>query len=132
MISQVKLLRSIEDHLDDIVQLAEKCVTKTNATQTKLTESQLRNLQNIAAATTSLSVLENFLEYQMGREGGRIPRKVGNQIIEDFGNLREKAKEIVATERVDEQFKRKLLIEMIQMYLGFLVRKFVAEHNKDE
>lgn len=116
--------------MDYIVQLAEECITKTNATQTKLTESQLRNLQNMAAATTSLSVLENFLEYQMGREGGRIPRKVGKQIIEDFNNLREKAKEIVATERADEQFKRKLLIEMIQMYLGFLVRKFVAEHNK--
>lgn len=132
MISQVKLLRSVEDHLDYIVQLAEECITKTNATQTKLTESQLRNLQNMAAATTSLSVLKNFLEYQMGREGGRIPGKVGKQIIEDFGNLRKKAEEIVATERVDEQFKRKLLIEMIQMYLGFLVRKFVAEHNKDE
>lgn len=127
MISQVKLLRIVEDHLDDIVQLAEECITKTNATQIKLTESQLRNLQNLAAASNSLRALENFIAYQMGRRN--IPKEVGSQIMDDFQCLSQKAKEIANNENADAQFERKLLTEMIQMYLGFLVRKFVAEHK---
>jgi len=130
MITQVKLLRNVEDQLDDIVQLAEECITKTNATQKEITGSQLRNLQNLAAATNSLRALENFIAYQMGR--GNIPKEVGNQIVEDFQYLCKKAKEIVNNEKADEQFERKLLIEMIQMYLGFLVRKFVAEYKGEE
>ncbi|MEG3064655.1 hypothetical protein [Acetomicrobium sp.] len=127
MISQVKLLRIVEDHLDHIVQLAEECITKTNATQIKLTESQLRNLQNLAAASNSLRALENFIAYQMGRRN--IPKEVGSQIMDDFQCLSQKAKEIANNENADAQFERKLLTEMIQMYLGFLVRKFVAEHK---
>ena len=127
MISQVKLLRIVEDHLDHIVQLAEECITKTNATQIKLTESQLRNLQNLAGASNSLRALENFIAYQMGRRN--IPKKVGSQIMDDFQCLSQKAKEIANNENADAQFERKLLTEMIQMYLGFLVRKFVAEHK---
>jgi len=130
MITQVKLLRNVEDQLDDIVQLAEECITKTNATQKEITGSQLRNLQNLAAATNSLRALENFIAYQMGR--GNIPKEVGNQIMEDFQYLCKKAKEISNSEKADEQFERKLLIEMIQMYLGFLVRKFVAEYKGEE
>jgi len=130
MITQVKLLRNVEDQLDDIVQLAEECITKTNATQKEITGSQLRNLQNLAAATNSLRALENFIAYQMGR--GNIPKEVGNQIMEDFQYLYKKAKEIANNEKADEQFERKLLIEMIQMYLGFLVRKFVAERKGEE
>ncbi|KRT34764.1 hypothetical protein [Acetomicrobium hydrogeniformans] len=130
MITQVKLLRNVEDQLDDIVQLAEECIAKTNATQKEITGSQLRNLQNLAAATNSLRALENFIAYQMGR--GNIPKEVGNQIMEDFQYLYKKAKEIANNEKADEQFERKLLIEMIQMYLGFLVRKFVAERKGEE
>ena len=66
----------------------------------------------------------------MGREN--IPKEVGNQIMEDFQYLCKKAKEISNSEKADEQFERKLLIEMIQMYLGFLVRKFVAEYKGEE
>ena len=120
MISQVKLLRIVEDHLDHIVQLAEECITKTNATQIKLTESQLRNLQNLAAASNSLRALENFIAYQMGRRN--IPKEVGSQIMDDFQCLSQKAKEIANNENADAQFERKLLTEMIQMYLGFLVQ----------
>lgn len=130
MITEVKLLRNVDDQLDDIVQLAEECITKTNATQKEITGSQLRNLQNLAAATNSLRALENFIAYQMGR--GNIPKEVGNQIMDDFQCLSKKAKEIANNEKADEQFERKLLIEMIQMYLGFLVRKFVAEHKGEE
>ena len=127
MISQVKLLRIVEDNLDGIVQLAEECITKTNATQKEIMGSQLRNLQNLAAASNSLRALENFIAYQMGRRN--IPKEVGSQIMDDFQCLSQKAKEIANNENADAQFERKLLTEMIQMYLGFLVRKFVAEHK---
>lgn len=125
MIAQAKLLRSIEERLDEIVRLAEGCVTQTNAAQADLEESQLRNLQNLASATDSVAALENFIAYQMGRK--KIPADVGRQIMTDLNEISRKAEKIAPREKADESSRRWLRMEMIRMYLGFLVRKFVAE-----
>jgi len=130
MIAQTKLLRAIEEQLDELVKRAENCVTNTNAAQTDLEESQLRNLQNLASATESVAVLENFIAYQIGRK--KIPLDVGKQIMDNLRQISLLAEEISRQKGVDEQALRLLRIEMIRMYLGFLVRKFVAERKREE
>jgi len=127
MIVEAKLLQKIEEHLDEIVQIAEKCVTATKAADAGLEESQLRNLQNLASATDSVPVLENFIAYQMGRK--KLPVEVGQQILNDIRELGRKAEEFVRDNREALRWAR---MELIRLYLGFLVRKFVADRKKTE
>jgi hypothetical protein len=125
MIAKAELLQKIEEHLDEIVEIAENCVTNTNAASTDLEESQLRNLQNLASATDSVAVLENFIAYQMGRR--KLPVAVGQRILDDIRELGRKAEEIVQDSREVLRWAR---MELIRLYLGFLVRKFVAERRR--
>jgi hypothetical protein len=127
MIAEAKLLRQIEEHLDEIVQRAEKCVTETRAVESDLEESQLRNFQNLASATDSVPALENFIAYQMGRK--KIPADVGRQILEDIRKLGQKAEELT---RNNPKALRWMRMELVRLYLGFLVRKFVAEKKTRE
>lgn len=122
MIAGAKLLQQIEENLDKIVQRAEKCVTETGAAESDLEESQLRNLQNLASATDSVPALENFIAYQRGRK--KIPDKVGDRILEDIRELGQKAAELTQN---NPESLRWIRMELIRLYLGFLVRKFVAE-----
>jgi hypothetical protein len=126
MIVEAKLLQNIEKHLDEIVSVAEKCITATGAAaRDDLEESQLRNLQNLAAATDSVPALENFISYQMGRK--KIPDPVGQQILKDIQQLGKKAEELAGGNPEALRWAR---MELIRLYLGFLVRKFVAERKK--
>jgi hypothetical protein len=125
MIAKAELLQKIEERLDELVQIAERCVTNTNAASTDLEESQLRNLQNLASATDSVAVLENFIAYQMGRR--KLPVAVGQRILDDIRELGRKAEEIVQDSREVLRWAR---MELIRLYLGFLVRKFVAERRR--
>lgn len=124
MIAEAPLLQQIEQSLDNIVELAEKCITETRAAASDLEESQLRNLQNLAAATDSVPVLENFIGYQMGR--GKIPADVGRRILADIQELSRRAEELT---RQHPELLRQTRMELIRLYLGFLVRKFVAERK---
>ena len=124
MIVEAKLLQKIEEHLDEIVEIAENCVTNTNAASTDLEESQLRNLQNLASATDSVAVLENFITYQMGRK--KLPVEVGQRILKDIQTLKGKAEELTQ----NDEALRWARMELIRLYLGFLVRKFVAERKR--
>jgi hypothetical protein len=126
MIAKAELVQKIEERLDELVQIAERCVTNTNAASTDLEESQLRNLQNLASATDSVAVLENFIAYQMGRR--KLPVAVGQRILDDIRELGRKAEEIVQDSREVLRWAR---MELIRLYLGFLVRKFVAERKKE-
>ncbi|MDT7924205.1 MAG: hypothetical protein RRA60_05430 [Chlorobiota bacterium] len=125
MIAKAELLQKIEERLDELVQIAERCVTNTNAASTDLEESQLRNLQNLASATDSVAVLENFIAYQMGRR--KLPVAVGQRILDDIRELGRKAEQIVQDSREALRWAR---MELIRLYLGFLVRKFVAERKR--
>jgi len=124
MIVEAKLLQKIEEHLDEIVEIAENCVTNTNAASTDLEESQLRNLQNLASATDSVAVLENFIAYQMGRK--KLPVEVGQRILKDIQTLKGKAEELTQ----NDEALRWARMELIRLYLGFLVRKFVAVRKR--
>ncbi len=127
MMAETKLLQQIERHLDDIVKRAEECVLETRAADSGLEESQLRNLQNLAAATDSVPVLENFIAYQMGRK--KIPRELGDRLLEDLQKLGQEAEELAQRSPEALRWAR---MELIRLYLGFLVRKFVAEKKAKE
>lgn len=127
MIAEVMLLQQIEQSLDKIVELAEKCITETGAATSDLEESQLRNFQNLAAATDSVPVLENFLGYQIGRK--KIPGAIGLRVLDDIKKLSRMAEEL--TQRAPEACRR-VRMELIRLYSGFLVRRFVAEKKAKE
>jgi len=122
-----KVLRLIEKHMDEWVELAEKCVEDTEVAGGNMEESQLRNLQNLAAATDSLKVLENFVCYQMGRYPRAWTEKFGEQLLADFKKLEGRAAELCdqAGER-DAAAIRRVRADLIRLYLGFLVRRFVS------
>ncbi len=124
MSTEAKVLQQIEHSLDDIVQKAESCITRTRAASLDLEESQLRNLQNLASATDSVLALENFIGYQMGRR--KLPAEVGRQILEDMRELSRRAEQIAQR---NPELLRRVRMELIRLYLGFLVRKFVAERK---
>ncbi len=122
---ETKLFLAIEKELDQIVQLAEKCITETNAASTNMEEAQFRNFQNLAAATDSVLVLENFIAYQIGRK--KVDASVGRRILQDMESLDQKAREICRQQ--PEEILRRLRMELVRLYLGFLVRKFIAERK---
>jgi hypothetical protein len=123
------LTKLVERNLDDLVKLAEKCITETKASARKdLEESQLRNLQNLAAATDSMLVVKNYVEYQMGRK--ELFPEFAKQVIADLEKISQTAKEVCAKEQIaDSQQVAKVRAEMVRYYLGFLTRKFVAERK---
>lgn len=123
-----KILLAIEDQLDDLVQRAERCVEDTKAAQTDTQDTQFRNLQNMAAATDSVLALENFIGYQIGRK--YINAEVGRRILQDIDELKRIAEEIYShLGLANENLKRQTHMELIRLYLGFLVRKLVAERR---
>jgi hypothetical protein len=130
-----KLQRLVERELDSLVKRAEHCVEVTIRDDSKkkkdTQDTQFRNLQNIAAATTSVFVLENFLRYQMGR--GYVDEKVGERILQDIEDLKKRAEDIARKEGFaeSEEFPT-FRMELIRLYLGFLVRAIKAEAKQGE
>jgi len=150
----VRVARSIEEKYDDLVELAEQCVEETKIygricfdkkcqewtirdkcpkcgkrTREIMEESQLRNLQNLANATNSVKALENFIWYQMGRHKEWCYNDFGKKLLEDIEKLRKWAKDIgIKIGRShDEKEIYKIHLELIRLYLGFLVRAFYAK-----
>lgn len=127
--TDTQILHAVEDQIDEIVELAEKCVDETGIAKTELKEHQLRNLENIANATNSVKALELFVRYQMGRHKEWRYNDFGSRVIEDFERLKRKAQEVVRNE--PDRVKGAHL-QLIRLYLGFLVRAFVAKQPRGE
>ncbi|MCS7263681.1 MAG: hypothetical protein NZ805_02475 [Armatimonadetes bacterium] len=145
-----KLLKAIDERLDELVEMTEQIMEQTKVygrqcpeckqwyepekkecdkcrkgTHEILEEHQLRNLENLANATDSVKVLELFVRYQMGRHSEWRHNNFGNQVIEDFRKLREMAKGVA-------QGQEKVVhLHLIRLYLGFLVREFVARRPRE-
>lgn len=130
MMLDAKLLLAIENNLDRIVQRAEQCVIETRADKTGTQDTQFRNLQNMAAATSSVLALKNFINYQIGR--GYLDTNVGMRILQDIDNLLSMGEEISTSLGVNGNQKYRVQMELIRLYLGFLTRKIVAERKKQK
>lgn len=120
-----RLLRAIDERLDDLVEMAEETVDQTGIASSRLEEHQLRNLENMANATDSVKALELFVRYQMGRHSEWRCENFGERVIQDFGRLEEMAKDL------SQEQAKAVQIHLIRLYLGFLVRAFIARRPRE-
>jgi len=121
-----KVRRAVEGILDRIVEMAEKCVEETKIAESKMEESQLHNLRNLANATDSVKALENFISYQMGRREEWRHNDFGGRVLKDLEKLRGIAQEVAKGNDVS----RSVHLELIRIYIGFLYRSFVARRPR--
>lgn len=111
------------EKLDKIVELAKECIFQTGAV-TKLDESQIRNLQNMAESTDSIKALENFIYYQMGRYKKEWKdSEFGDRVLAHFKELDRIAKSMTSDHK--EEYPLRLYLR--RLYLGFLARWFKAK-----
>ena len=128
MVLEPRVRQRIEESLDSIVEWAEGCVENTKITESRMEESQLHNLRNLANATDSVKALENFVCYQMGRRPKEWrDTSFGNRVLEDLERLRDLAQEIVEGSDTPQ---RAVHLELIRIYTGFLYRSFVARRSR--
>ncbi|MBI4494827.1 MAG: hypothetical protein HY690_18795 [Chloroflexi bacterium] len=121
------LIRQKIDQVEDaLVQQAEQAVDEHPGIARRLEDKQLRNVSAVAAETESLSVVDNFLKYQIGRskpgEGWRAGADdgFGERVRADLGWIRTQAGALA-----DGQVTaRELEIRLARLYFGYLVRHF--------
>lgn len=118
----ILLKKKIEEQLDNIIENAENLVINTNiANKEKISQSQIRNIIEIANATNSLKALKNFIRYQIGRN--QLDGEFGNQFINQLENFLENiTKEITRNSPKSENSVR---FSLIKQYLGYLNRHYV-------
>lgn len=128
------LEQGINQQLDDLVRQANHtaALLKNNS---RMEESQLRNLLNVAVESRSLEVVINFIRYQIARSGsawGTGPGDFGHKVIADLrGPIKASAEKAVAyvRERGGDTSAITSLhvmayVRLMQLYLGYLQRAF--------
>ncbi len=131
----IELKNEIEKILDNLIENAKKVIDNTKIEirdkktkkvikidlWKKLEENQMRNLLEIAKSVNSIKAIELFIEYQMGRK--KIPKEFGDNILKKFNDDLHKFAEKIS-EKLSINIK-KVKIEIIRQYLGYLNRYFV-------
>lgn len=141
---EIAFQAAIQTQVDAVVKLATRTVSILTST-TKLEESQLRNLLNVATQEQSVAVTVNFVRYQIGREGGRWERELtgfGHTVIKDLqgrrvlNNQNDAAKLAELAQAVVNEFRlrlpaadvngveREAHVRLMHLYLGYLTRAF--------
>lgn len=122
-----ELLRKIEDNLDCIVEKVEKLVEETQIANSELEEHQLRNIENMANSTDSIEALKLFIRYQIGRKKEWSYRDFGNKLISTIENdIKQLAQKII---KEDKGCFKAVYLRLIRLYIGFLVRSFIAKRG---
>lgn len=129
------LLRRKLDELDRrVVERAEKLIDDTDDSldivnpKKGLEDSQIRNVLAVAEETQDVSVVENFIKYQIGRSnkgekwryGEDRGVGFGERMLEDIRELRRWA----GRERTEDIPEFELAIRLVRRYLGYLARYF--------
>jgi len=131
----VKLLEEmeVEKKLGDLVEKAEELVDETKAFNS-LTDTQMRNVVNVAGGTETVAVVTNFIKYQMGREQKKWKGKFGDKLIEEIKGFERVAEQI--TDSVADTISKKktdikgmpdkdrVWMNLTRHFLGFLNRYF--------
>ena len=131
-LKELRIQQGIKAKEDEIVQLIQEALDKSDQITRNLEESQFRNLVRVATETESSEVVKNFLLYQMGRDKkwGRGETSLGKKIINHIDHdLRQMAKTIPGGDATDE---KRILIQIIRRYLGYGARyhKYIKDGNK--
>jgi len=131
---ELRLQQQIKRRLDPLVCQATRTTGLLNGSG--MEESQLRNVLNVASESRSLEVVTNFIRYQIARNQrawGISLDGFGHTVIKDlYGPVTKLAKQAVedtvsSKNVTDDQQKllhEKALIELMQLYLGYLNRAF--------
>lgn len=123
----IEARKEINKRTDDIVEKAHNLIDNTEIYK-KMDKTQLRNLLNLAMSTDSVKAMENFVYYQMGRKETKEDWKhnsFGNKLLEDLQNFGKMAEEI------DKANKKKVWLNIIRLYLGYINRYFVFKKEKE-
>ncbi len=131
---ELLLKQGMNQQLDKLVRQANTTVAllKNNS---RMEESQLRNLLNVAIESRSVEVVINFIRYQIARSGsawGTGPKDFGHQVITDIRHTvktyAEQAVQYVTKNikaaATDEALHAEAYVRLMQLYLGYLQRAF--------
>jgi hypothetical protein len=138
----LKVQKYIREAEDDLVLWIQDALDNTNynkskKSNSKLEESQFRNLIRVADTTDSTEVIKNFLRYQVGRnekeeKWGRGKGSLAERIINDIeGNIKQTARNIydtIQSENGKVELKP-IWLELIRRYLGYGAR-YLTYRNK--
>ena len=125
------LIRQKIDQIEDnLVQRAEDIVDNCPGITDErkgLEDKQLRNVMAVAAETESLSVVDNFIKYQIGRsyDPKKPPQKwrfggFGEKMRVDLVWLKQQAQSLAG----NKVSAKDLEIRLVRLYLGYLIRHF--------
>lgn len=131
---ELLLKQGMNQQLDNLVRRASTTVAllKNNS---RMEESQLRNLLNVAIESPSVEVVINFIRYQIARSSsawGTGPNDFGHQVIADIRQTvktcAEQAVQYVTENMeaatMDETLHAEAYVRLMQLYLGYLQRAF--------
>jgi hypothetical protein len=121
------ILSEIEKEKSRLVEKAESFLDENYPNN--LTDTQIRNLLNVASNTLSMEVLLNFLKYQIGRESKWQEKDIGEKLISELEGLSENRNTILKHLKekdieVSLQEQQQIAIQLARLYLGFLNRYF--------
>lgn len=134
--------KEINRQLDGLIRAAAARVRRLEGS--RMTDSQLRNLLGVAAATDSVEEVTNFIRYQMGRDsrqpdrqtwlyrGGADAEPFGRALINDIeaGVVRDAVAAV--TGKVPGADPVAVRSRVIALYVGYLIRCFVYADKVDD
>jgi len=132
MRQELLMQQAIGAQLDELVRRANQTASELRS-DTRLEESQLRNLVNVAISSRSVEVVINFIRYQIGRSGsvwGTGPNDFGHRVIGDLrgkvNDLAGKVIDVLGQEGIADANARRdeVYVRLMQLYLGYLNRSF--------
>jgi len=143
MQASLALMQGIEAELKAIVYTAERTVTLLGNLETSgMEENQLRNVLNVAQESQRVTVVVNFIRYQIGRK--RVGEQwqhngFGLQVIQDIEKTASEAAQRAVDHATEWLIKHKQTVDeltrqqmqdtahtkLMTYYLGFLNRAFV-------
>jgi len=149
VLRRLALDRAINRQLDNLVRDAAQMAAKLGpAEKSKMEESQIRNVINVAQETGSVEVLTNFIRYQIGRRDEWRYNNFGVKVFQaiEEGTVAQAARK-AAEEAADEirerggmadkdELCKEAYVLLASMYLGYLGRAFqfckkVEDENKE-
>lgn len=116
--------KAIDRQMDALIRAAAANVARLE--NSRMEESQIRNLVNVADHTESQEVVTNFIRYQIGRRTGEWGSTgFGKAVIADIETGAVPAALEAVTKAVSKADPDAARARIIALYLGYLNRAFV-------
>ncbi len=129
--------QEMELYTDQLVNNAEKTISKKCMGERKLKLSQLSNLLAVSLETNSPAAIANWIRYQMGRKETRYAwdnTGLGKSILENLQEMSQWAQDIsrkLYGDKVKTEQIMTIYVGLIQQYVGYLRRWYVAKGGQN-